>query len=114
MANHGKQNNGELGGHNWRQNELKKLPEGPNPMTMSFWRSWIVLWAFMPVFSGFFALANHRVWNDTLSVQPHHAWGIGIVLFGSAILFVVAPGAILNRHIKSYGPDAHLLACLAA
>ena len=83
-------------------------------MNMPFWRNWIFLWALLPVFSAFFGMASHRILNDTLPVQTHHTWGINIVFFSSAILFVLLPFFVLKRHFPGYGPGAHLLACLGA
>lgn len=83
-------------------------------MNMPFWRSWIFLWALMPVFAAFFQMASYRFFNDTVAIETHHTWGITFVFFASAILFLVAPFFVLKRHVHRYGIGAHSLALLGA
>ncbi|MBV1927263.1 MAG: hypothetical protein KUG62_08890 [Rhodobacteraceae bacterium] len=81
-------------------------------MSMPFWRSWIFLWALMPVFSAFFGMARYRFSHDTIAIQTHHTWGITFVFFTSAILFLMAPFFVLKRHIRGYGIGTHCLVIL--
>lgn len=81
-------------------------------MSMPFWRSWILLWALMPVFSAFFGMASSRFLRDMVDIQAHHKWGIIFVFFTSAILFLIAPFVVLKRHIQGYGGGSHCLVIL--
>lgn len=83
-------------------------------MNMPFWRSWMFLWALMPVFAAFFHMTIHRYFDDTVAIEPHHAWGITFVFFASAILFLIAPFLVLNRHVLGYGVGSHSLALIGA
>ena len=74
---------------------------------MQFWRSWIFLWALMPVFSAFFGMASYRFLHDTVPIQTHHTWGIIFVFITSATLFLVAPYLALKRHFQRYGVATH-------
>ncbi|WP_371171050.1 hypothetical protein [Aliiroseovarius sp. 2305UL8-7] len=82
-------------------------------MNMPFWRSWLVLWAMMPVFSAFFSMALHRVLSDSVEVQAHHSLGINLVLLTSAALFLAAPFFVLKRHIPEFGAGAHFVVVLS-
>lgn len=76
-------------------------------MNMPFWRSWIILWAIMPVFSAFFMMAGYRFMNDTVAIQTHHTWALVFVYFASATLFMISPLVVLGRYVPGYGYREH-------
>jgi hypothetical protein len=76
-------------------------------MNMSFWRSWIILWAIMPVFSAFFMMAGYRFMNDTVPIQTHHTWALVFVYFASATIFMISPLIVLGRYVPGYGYREH-------
>lgn len=78
-------------------------------MNMRFWRDWVVLWAVMPWFSAFLAMALIKKINPADPTAWLHHLGTMVVLGLSLVLCISTPYFVIKRYFPRYGIGLHVV-----